>query len=236
MITTSTRHEAEVDTRIEATYIAADRANSVLGARMVSVLRSANARQLNRAGTRWSMTFPAALAKVEAEAADEATMAWHRRSLTDTLDSLVKARAEAERTRAEYEAAEAEYSGWSRFFMVAGGHIHSSMSCSTCNNGEHLTQFGWLPELSGLTEADAVAAHGALLCTVCFPSAPVEWTNGRELEAAAKAADKCTGRRDYSKPSRQGYVSGNWGTCDTCGQRVTTTSTGKLRAHKPAAK
>lgn len=77
--------------------------------------------------------------------------------------------------KAAYEAAEEEYAGWSRFFLVPAGHIHSSMDCSSCNRGRNATMFSWLPELSGLTEADAVAAHGAHLCTVCFPSAPVEW-------------------------------------------------------------
>lgn len=70
-----------------------------------------------------------------------------------------------------------EYTGWSRFFLVQSkaGHVHRSMSCSTCRP---TTRFGWLPHLSGRTEADAVNELGAMLCTVCFPSAPVEWTNG----------------------------------------------------------
>ena len=69
------------------------------------------------------------------------------------------------------------YYGWSRFFIVRnhGGHIHSSLACSTCRP---TTEFGWTPELSGLDEAHAVAAYGAILCTVCFPSAPVEFTSG----------------------------------------------------------
>jgi hypothetical protein len=66
---------------------------------------------------------------------------------------------------------------WSRFFLVlnTNGHIHRDTSCSTCFI---TTDFGWLPELSGLTEADAVEQQGEILCSVCFPSAPVEWTNG----------------------------------------------------------
>lgn len=128
--------------------------------------------------------------------------------------------------------------GWARFFIVTGGHIHRSMTCSTCNNGRHLTQFGWLPELSGETEAEAVAAHGALLCTVCYPSAPVEWTNGRELEEAAKQAGKCPGSGTYkydsqAKTTRKGFYSGNGAVCTECQQFVTTTSIGKLRSHKP---
>ncbi len=71
--------------------------------------------------------------------------------------------------------AERQYEGWSRFFIVHGGHIHSSMRCHSCS---FATQFGWLPNLSGLTEAEAVAEWGGILCTFCFPSAPTEWTEG----------------------------------------------------------
>lgn len=126
---------------------------------------------------------------------------------------------------------------WSRFFLVtsSNGLIHSSMDCSTCNNGKSWTEFGWLPSLSGSSEEEAVASQGALLCTVCFPSAPVHWTNGRELEAAAKAATQCQGKRDYDAPSRTGYYTGNWATCSACGDRVTLTSAGNLRKHKAKA-
>ena len=84
---------------------------------------------------------------------------------------------------------------WSRFFSVPAGHVHSSMSCQTCNHNGRATTFGWNPELSGLTEADAVAKLGPLLCTVCFPTAPVEWTIGRikrtreQIEADRVAAE-----------------------------------------------
>tara|TARA_B100001996_G_C18667665_1_gene595461 strand:+ start:2206 stop:3036 length:831 start_codon:yes stop_codon:yes gene_type:complete len=84
----------------------------------------------------------------------------------------------------EYVKAEARYEGWSRFFGVAGGHIHSSMDCSTCNrwtykSGQTQTAFVWLTELSGLTQDDAVAKYGATLCSRCFPEAPVENTKAK---------------------------------------------------------
>lgn len=114
------------------------------------------------------------------------------------------------------------YEGWQRFFLVE--HIHSSQHCSSFRP---TTKVGWLPNLSGLTEAEAVTEHGAILCTICFPSAPTEWTMGKV------DPNVCTGQRDYNKPSRQGYVTGNWGTCSECGQAVTLTSAGNLRKHKP---
>lgn len=79
--------------------------------------------------------------------------------------------------------AQDDYAGWSRFFLVPDGHIHSSMGCSTCFP---TTQFMWLYELSGLTEAQAVAEYGEILCSVCYPSAPVEWTNGVNKRDAAQ--------------------------------------------------
>lgn len=82
-----------------------------------------------------------------------------------------------------------KYTGWSRFFLVTSskGHIHSSMTCRTCRD---TTRYGWLPELSGQSEAEAVEAHGPALCTVCYPSAPVEWQGGwiSKVQATKKAA------------------------------------------------
>lgn len=86
---------------------------------------------------------------------------------------------------------------WSRFFLVtnSNGHIHSSTSCHTCHWN---TDFRWLPTLSGLTEAEAVAEHGEILCSVCFPSAPVEWTNGE-----SKASKEAKAERAAAKAERE---------------------------------
>lgn len=137
------------------------------------------------------------------------------------------ARAEAQRLSDAAETLEEQlYTGWSRFFLVQDGHIHSSRACHTLR---WTTRIGWLPDLSGLTEADAVAAHGPLLCTVCFPMAPVEWTVGLQKERCAGSGTVL----DHDKPHRTGFYSGNWGTCPVCGERASLTSTNRLRAHKP---
>lgn len=125
----------------------------------------------------------------------------------------------------------ANYKGWQRFFLVSGGHIHASTGCHTLYP---TTRIGWLPELSGETEAEAVAAHGALLCTVCFPSAPVEWTDGR----SADDDQYCAGGGTWNYPretARRGYCSGNYGVCSHCGEKITISSTGKMRKHKKPA-
>lgn len=145
---------------------------------------------------------------------------------------------EVKALRTTADGLEATYAAnpWSRFYIVAGGHIHSSMYCSTCNKMGQLTRFGWLPEMSGQTEEAVVAEYGALLCTVCFPSAPVHWTNALEEAAKARKSAQCPGSGTYLNrdlPHRVGYYSGNWATCPDCDARPALTSTGKLRAHKP---
>lgn len=75
---------------------------------------------------------------------------------------------------AECEPFDAEYDrrgGWTRAFIVSGGHVHTSMACSTCYP---TTRFGWMPEWSGQPESEIVDAAGERACTICYPSAPVE--------------------------------------------------------------
>lgn len=236
-MTENIRHEVQVDTDIAAAYEAVAKAQQVLAQREVSVLYAAGARKVYRGRRQvWDMTVNDALKIVGVEAAQDmatAALPYKIREAMDTFGQYHLALNAVKDAAKELTFQGSRYQGWSRFFLVQGGHIHSSMHCSTCNNGENATSFGWLPELSGLGEQDAVEAHGALLCTVCFPSAPVEWTNAYEVAAAAKKAAQCPGKRDYDAPSRTGYYSGNWATCDTCHGHVTVTSTGKLRAHKP---
>lgn len=110
------------------------------------------------------------------------------------------------------------YGGWSRFFLVQ--HIHSNMNCSSFRP---TTRVGWLPNVSGLTEAEAVAEHGETLCTICFPDAPTELTT--------KTADPsvCAGTGKYSADRRRYVV------CPDCGQTVNRiTGSGKIRKHKKA--
>jgi hypothetical protein len=142
------------------------------------------------------------------------------------------------RLGAEMAPYEAEYAKrrWTRFFVVQGGHIHSSMACSTCNKMGKATQFHWLPERSGQSEEQALESlvtesAKTVLCSVCFPSAPVAWTVPREDESVCKGS----GTFDYpSETARRGYAYGNYGVCSHCGQRASTTSTGKMRKHKKA--
>lgn len=138
---------------------------------------------------------------------------------------------------AERNAIFQERGGWARFFLVSNtnGHIHSSLYCSTC---KPTTQFTWLPSVSDKSEVEAVAEFGARLCTACFPTAPVKWTNHWEKEAERKRDESCpgSGTMDWVEGStRFGYAAGNGGTCSHCGQWATATASRKIRRHKPAA-
>ena len=104
--------------------------------------------------------------------------------------------------RGAYSAQADRYTGWSRFYLVlnSNGHIHRDTHCTTCFS---TTRYAWLTELSGQTEAEVVAEYGAQLCTVCYPSAPVEWTDGstrgRLAQAAKDARAAAKAERDHVK-------------------------------------
>lgn len=121
--------------------------------------------------------------------------------------------------------------GWSRFFHVtnSNGHIHHSMHCSTCFP---TTRYAWLVEMSGQSEEEALQGLGKaghVLCSVCFPNAPVEWYSKRQDPSVCEGSGQYY---DSSLPSRTGYYSGNWGTCKVCGTRQTVTKGLKIRSHK----
>lgn len=96
--------------------------------------------------------------------------------------------AEANATQKECNAEYYRRNGWTRFWIVinSNGHIHSSMNCTTCFP---TTQYGWLPNLSGSTNAEVVELAGMSACTICFPDAPVEFRNRpSQIEEPAKKA------------------------------------------------
>jgi len=121
---------------------------------------------------------------------------------------------------------------WTRFFLVQDGHVHSSMRCQTCNRGGRATRFGWLPEWSGKTEAEVIAdleaqgtGRSVMLCSVCFPHAPVT------LHDKPVDDTVCPGSgAGVDNDTRRHF--GRSGTCRTCRQPVSVTSTGRARKHK----
>ena len=143
----------------------------------------------NTTNTRHEVTVDRKIAEAAILAArTAANAAWYEKNGHRQINGEAKTAEAIEVAAAARQAlteAEADYRGWSRFFLVqnTNGHIHSSLHCSTCRWD---TDFAWLPELSGLTEVDAVAEYGEILCSICFPSAPVEWTTGTNKKVAAE--------------------------------------------------
>lgn len=181
----------------------------------------------------WSLTFDEVI-----DFDYDSLMPWDQVSYDKAFEMLNEAEAQMLAARKEIKTLDAEYArrgGWSRFFLVPGGHIHKDMHCPTCNKMGQLTDFSWLPELSGLIEADAVAVHGAILCTVCFPSAPVEWTNGLELAEEAKKAARCSGSGKAPGKDDRPNRHHKYQPCSVCGDYQTVTNYGVIRAHKPKA-
>lgn len=132
------------------------------------------------------------------------------------------------------------YTGWARYFLCLsdGGHIHVGHSCPTLRP---TTPLGWLPELADKSESEMVEAHGAMVCTVCYPSAPTHPAFIRDAEAAAQAAAEkaeaeCPGSRSYDHDSSGLNYFQPRARCNHCGQVISATSTGKLRAHKKEAR
>lgn len=185
----------------------------------------------------------------EAQAIEKLSADPTARSLTHrhTHEEAIEAIEAADLAIAENDNAmanlEMSYTGWSRFFLVTSsiGHIHSSMHCSTCRP---TTTYGWLPNLSGQTEADAVEQCGPALCTVCFPTAPT--ANTMAKLTAKQAADILAGKKVTAEPAKV-YCPGsgersttkiNWrlyspsGSCPHCKHVGGVTQDGRMRKHK----
>jgi len=172
----------------------------------------------------WKMDDDQALAAAAVRAANEMIIRYNRESYARAIAAYQPAVTAVRVADAAINAhEEAQYRGWQRFFLVQDGHIHASRSCGSLRI---TTKIGWLPQLSGETEADAVAAHGAMLCTKCFPSAPVEFTRGKDAPA-----DQCpgSGERIIGQASRTRTP---YGECAHCHTSQVVTMYGVTRKHK----
>lgn len=235
-------HDAKLAEAAAALYTAQVQANNAAN----NIHRAAGDTERRRGRSSeptWTMTLAEAITAAEAVAGGNVESlgpiaAWRLESApqraAEALAAHTASRAAVTAARAVVEQLEEvwlTHGQWSRFFVVQGGHIHSS---TMCHSLRITTRIGWLPDLSGESEADAVAAYGTVLCSKCFPSAPVEWTT-----QAPKPLDpnECSGSRKYV-PGANLRLCSPRGTCPECGQYVSVTSTAKARKHdrpKPAA-
>lgn len=202
---TSRPHAQEVDEALAAVYNEVYATEDRLATQRTDVARMAGAKFYYRGKRRVTdMTHEEAahtlrgeLAKLdEHEATHEGESKWvgyvgqlmpyDRDSARRALAKLDEHEDRLEDLHVRAAELEKRYTGWSRFFLVtsSAGHIHSSTSCSTCRP---TTRYGWLPELSGRKQEQAVDELGPTLCSVCFPSAPTDWTEGKKITAAQAA-------------------------------------------------
>lgn len=171
----------------------------------------------------------------------------YQRSLDSAEARIAELEGQLPGLEAEAEPFEAEFArrgGWTRSFLCTAnnGHVHKDRNCSTTRVR---TQFLWLVDYAGKDEAEVVADAGCIACTVCFPSAPTsilaqptkifasEEARIKAEKAAAAPAD-CAGSGTWDYPretARTGYCAGNYGVCSHCGEKITITSTGKMRKH-----
>lgn len=233
-VTTAT--PAEIDAKLAELYTAQKDAEHRLTVVLGDLHRVAGDRgkKVRGRGTVYTLTDIEALAKAREIATGDSYEAGSAARLLKHADDAITQAADAIR---DARPLDAEYNRrpWSRFFLVtsSNGHIHSSMSCSTCNIR---TGYAWLPDASGQTMAQAIAERdkldsAALLCTVCFPDAPVAWT----VKPVDDTVCPGSGTTDYNRDTaRRGYYSGNFGICNHCGQPATIPgqSATKMRKHK----
>lgn len=231
----------QIDTVLAELYAEADTARQFTGGALDNLHYALDERRrpARRGGrSQWPTTHAQAIVKLIAAAAEDDPAAvsdgWRQAPLK-ALDRLDCARNRVRHLTAQMAPYHAEFTrrgGWSRFFTVTGGHIHSSLNCQTCHRDGKVTDIGWTPQLSGRTEAEAMAELGRqsfVLCTVCYPHAPLEWTVKAETpscpgsrKAPAAKTEKRTGNSFY-------------GRCTGCNGRHRVTMYGQIVKHPPVA-
>lgn len=134
----------------------------------------------------WGKTFEQAFAEVTAQAETvDPEKPWVSREAQSALIKLDEARAElleAELAVRKQSALWAAHGCWNRYSVVPGGHIHTNGRA--CHTLRPSTTVLWAYQVSGDTVDDAIEVYGTVLCTHCFPEAPVEQTGGKTLTDA----------------------------------------------------
>jgi len=77
------------------------------------------------------------------------------------------------------------YSGWTRWEVCHGGHLHDMTNhnrCSSLDRGVNMSHTSWIPAFAAM-QWDEVAEQlsaDTIVCSICFPDAPVEYRESRE--------------------------------------------------------
>lgn len=219
---------AEIDSQLAELYRTELKLRAAVESAVDSLHHMLGERSTGRTRKVWPTSTEQAVAAAEARRNEVPRM--YSRTFGEQLDRIAAAEAALAANLDEQAPLDAEYESrpWSRFMVVAGGHIHSSRHCSTCNKGQYMTVFGWQPEMSGMDEAEALVAlaeQAYHLCTVCFPNAPV-------LPEAAVASKHCagSGRAPIAGTVRGG--NSRYGDCTVCTDRPLIVGGGVTRKHK----
>lgn len=127
-----------------------------------------------------------------------------------------------------------QYTNWRRFWLVPGGHLHDIYDCSSCHKAGKITEMSWIYDLSGLSLETAVDKYGKIICSICYPEAPTDWSSQVDGQRDREEG-RCAGS---GGPSEEGVFDyrrrTNYGTCPDChGRFVISPASGVLRAHKP---
>lgn len=135
---------------------------------------------------RWGKSFEQAYTEVVAQAATvDPERPWTAREAQEALDKLAATQAALEAAEAAEEAQGQlwfDHGMWNRYSVVPGGHIHTNGRA--CHTLRPSTTVLWAHPVSGDTVADAIETYGTVLCSHCFPEAPVEQTGGKVLTDA----------------------------------------------------
>ncbi|MEV7675028.1 hypothetical protein [Streptomyces sp. NPDC088752] len=129
------------------------------------------------------------------------------RRLNDMLRNWAMASRKLDGLSAEIKKYADEYhrrGGWNRVFLAKShdGHAHNGTECSTCHHGEYRTEFAWLIQYSGKTEAEIIADAGERACTTCYPSAPVGAKGTKMFTPDETEAAKAREEREAAKAKR----------------------------------
>lgn len=169
--------------------------------------------------TGWEMTTPQVTNAAERiifgkVPSDDSTRKQAERAIHD-FDEALNAQNAAEVTFGRLEAEYQRRGGWPRAFLVnnQNGHVHKDRRCSTC---KPTTQYKWMTDYSGKTEAEIVEAAGERACTVCYPTAPVSVLSrpttmftDEEIAAQQRAEERATARTEKEKKATADSVRGD---------------------------
>lgn len=129
----------------------------------------------------WGKSFEQALEEVRAQAAtpndDKPWKQSEAQKALDELDETISQLNAAKLAEATQAALWRNHGQWLRYSVVPGGHIHTNGRA--CHTLRPTTDVRWAHPVSGDSVEEAIATYGDVLCTHCFPDAPVANCGGK---------------------------------------------------------